>query len=161
LQEYGIVVRRMLPAPAATAVYELTPRARDEVLPVLNALGRFGAFLFESAPDGPIEGVLEQPRRNGHWALAKGVDFEATHRFKLGAHDVGLVVDPTTFEPTGTPPRRPTATIEFDPVTTTRMFNRGLSVREAQADGKLKIRGNREAALALLGRLSLGPLAVG
>jgi hypothetical protein len=41
------------------------------------------------------------------------------------------------------------------------MFNRGLSVREAQADGKLKIRGNREAALALLGRLGLGPLAVG
>src|SRR5262245_12885560 len=80
LQEHGIVVRHMLPAPAATAVYELTPRARAEVLPVLNALGRFGAFLFESAPAGSTEAVLEQLRRNGHWVLAKGVEFEATYR---------------------------------------------------------------------------------
>ncbi len=114
LQDAGLAAKRELPPPAAATVYELRPEARDAVLPVLNALGRFGAHLFQAAPAAPVDALLEQMRRNGHWVLAKGIDFEAAFRFKLHPHDFGLTVGPTVFEPTRQPPERPTATIESE-----------------------------------------------
>ncbi|WP_192810227.1 winged helix-turn-helix transcriptional regulator [Actinomadura rudentiformis] len=159
LQDSGIVVRRQLPPPAATTVYELEPRSREALLPVLNALGRFGAFLFENAPTGPSEALLRQMRLNRHWVLAKGVDFEACYRFVLGDHDIGLTVGPATFEPSATPPQAPDATIVSDSVTLTRLFNAGHTLTAAEAAGELKITGDRAAALALLEKFSLAPLA--
>ena len=158
LQDAGLVAKRGLPPPAAATVYELRPEARAAVLPVLNALGRFGAHLFQAAPAGPAVALLEQMRRNGHWVLAKGIDFEATFRFKLHPHDFGLTVGPTVFEPTGQPPAQPTATIESDTVTVTQLFNAGLTLGEAEAQGRLQINGDRTAATTLLDRLSLGHL---
>lgn len=158
MQDTGLVAKRDLPPPGAATVYELDPEARAAVLPVLNALGRFGAYLFEAAPAGPADALLEQMRRNGHWVLAKGIDFEATFRFKLHPHDFGLTVGPAVFEPTSQPPARPTATIESDTVTVTRLFNAGLTLGEAEGQGWLGITGDRNAAITLLDRLSLGRL---
>jgi DNA-binding HxlR family transcriptional regulator len=129
LQAAGIVTRRQLPPPGRAVVYELDPRAREMLLPILNGLGRFGAFLFESAAAGPTSALIDQMRLNGHWVLAKGVDFEATYRLRFDPHDVGLAVGPTTFEPSATPPEDPDATIDADAVTLTNVFNAGLSLR--------------------------------
>jgi DNA-binding HxlR family transcriptional regulator len=158
LQEAGLVTKRELPPPGVASVYELGPQAKAEVLPVLNALGRFGAYLFEGAPAGAADAVLEQMRRNGHWVLAKGIDFEAAFRFRLHPHEFGLTVGPTVFEPTRQPPERPTATIESDTVTVTKLFNAGITLSEAEAHGRLRITGDRDAAATLLDRLSLGPM---
>jgi DNA-binding HxlR family transcriptional regulator len=158
LQAAGLVTKRDLPPPGAATVYELGSRAKAEVLPVLNALGRFGAYLFQAAPAGPADALLAQMRRNGHWVLAKGINFEATFRFKLHPHEFGLTVGPTVFEPTREPPERPTATIESDTVTVTRLFNAGVTLGEAEGQGRLRITGDRNAATTLLDRLSLGPL---
>jgi hypothetical protein len=157
LQDHGLVRRRQLPPPAAATVYELDDRARNEILPVLNALGRFGAFVFQSAPAGTVEALLAQMRLNRYWVLAKGLDFEAEYRLKVGPHDIGLLVGPTVFEATPEPPAEPTATIESDLVTMTNLFNAGLTLTNAESGGTLKISGDREAALVLLDRLSLGP----
>jgi hypothetical protein len=81
----------------------------------------------------------------GHWALAKGIDF-------------GLTVGPALFEPTRQPPAQPTATIESDTVTLTRLFNVGLTLTQAETEGHLRITGDRTAATTLLDRLSLGHL---
>jgi DNA-binding HxlR family transcriptional regulator len=157
LEAAGIVTRRELPPPGRAVVYALDPRAREMLLPVLNGLGRFGAYLFENAPAGPTEAVVEQMRRNGHWVLAKGVDFAATYRFRLDPHDIGLTVGPTVFEPSPTPPDDPDATISSDSVTLTNLFNSGLTLRRAEATGRLHITGDRPLALALLEKLTLGP----
>jgi DNA-binding HxlR family transcriptional regulator len=157
LQAAGIVTQRQLPPPAKAAVYELDPRAREAMLPVLNGLGRFGAFLFENAPAGPTDALLEQMRRNAHWVLAKGIDFEADYRLRLDPHDLGLRVGPTTFEATPTPPERPDATIDSDAVTLTNLFNAGMTLDQAEGSGRLHIGGDRTLALALLDKLSLGP----
>jgi DNA-binding HxlR family transcriptional regulator len=157
LEAAGIVSRRELPPPAVATVYELDPRAREMLLPVLNGLGRFGAYLFESAPAGPTEALLAQMRRNATWVLAKGVDFEATYRFRFGPHDIGLTVGPNVFEPSATPPEHPDATISSDPVTFTNLFNAGLTLREAESSGRVRIDGDRPLALALLERFTLGP----
>ena len=157
LQTAGIVDQRELPPPARAVVYELDPRAREMLLPILNGLGRFGAYLFESAPAGPTDALIEQLRRNGHWVLAKGVDFTASYRFRLEPHDVGLAVGPTRFEPSATPPERPDATISSDSVTFTNLFNAGLTLADAESTGRLRIEGDRPLALALLERFTLGP----
>jgi DNA-binding HxlR family transcriptional regulator len=160
LQDHGLVRRRQLPPPAAATVYELDDRARNEILPILNALGRFGAFVFTSAPAGTagtVEAVLAQMRLNAHWVLAKGIDFEAEFRLKLGPYDIGLVVGPAVFEPTPHPPEEPTATIESDLVTMTNLFNARLTLADAEDGGTLRISGDRDAALVLLDRLALGP----
>lgn len=157
LQAAGIVARRELPPPARAVVYELDPRAREALLPILNGLGRFGAYLFENAPAGPTDAVVEQMRRNGHWVLAKGIDFEATYRFRLAPHELGLTVGPTVFEPSPTPPEQPDATISSDAVTFTNLFNAGLTLDDAETSGRLRIEGDRTLALALLEKLTLGP----
>jgi DNA-binding HxlR family transcriptional regulator len=157
LQAAGIITRRELPPPARAVVYELDPRVREMLLPVLNGLGRVGAYLFETAAAGPTDAVVEQMQRNGRWVLAKGVDFEATYRLRLDPHDLGLTVGPTVFEPTTTPPENPDATIDSDAVTLTNLFNAGLTLRQAESSGRLRIRGDRPLALALLKKLTLGP----
>jgi DNA-binding HxlR family transcriptional regulator len=157
LQAAGIVTQRELPPPARAVVYELDPRAREMLLPILNALGRFGAYLFENAPAGPTDAVVEQMRRNGHWVLAKGVDFEATYRFRIDLHDLGLTVGPTVFEASPAPPSDPDATISSDIVTFTNLFNAGLTLDDAESSGRLRIDGDRPLALALLEKFTLGP----
>ena len=128
------------------------------LLPILNGLGRFGAHLFENAPTGPTDAVVAQMRRNGLWVLAKGIDFEATYRFRLDPHDLGLTVGPTVFEPSPTPPDDPDATITSDSVTLTNLFNAGLTLHEAEASGRLHIGGDRPLAVTLLDKLTLGTL---
>jgi DNA-binding HxlR family transcriptional regulator len=156
LQEYGLVRRRQLPRPAAVTVYELDPDAREELLPVLNALGRFGAYLFRSAPDMSVDALVTQMRLNGNWILAKGVDFEASYRFELDGHPIGLTVAPTVFEPSTRPPDRPTAALRSDIITMTKLLNAGITLAEAESSGALRISGDRKAALALLDRFALG-----
>jgi SCP-2 sterol transfer family len=137
-------------------VYELDSQAREMLLPILNGLGRFGAYLFEEAPAGPTDAVLGQMRRNGQWVLAKGVDFEASYRFRIDPHDIGLTVGPTVFEPSATPPDRPDASISSDAVTFTNLFKAGLTLADAEDSGRLRIDGDRNLALALLETLTLG-----
>jgi DNA-binding HxlR family transcriptional regulator len=156
LQAAGILSRRELPPPGSAVVYELDPRAREMLLPVLNGLGRFGAYLFEHAPAASTDAVLAQMRRNGHWVLAKGVDFEATYRFRIDTHDIGLTIGPTVFEPSAMPPDHPDATISSDAVTFTNLFNAGLTLQDAEASGRLHIDGDRPLALALLEKMTLG-----
>jgi DNA-binding HxlR family transcriptional regulator len=157
LQATGIVTQRELPPPARAVVYELDPRAREMLLPILNGLGRFGAYLFEDAPAGPTDALVEQMRRNGVWVLAKGVDFTATYRFCFAPHDIGLTVGPTVFELSRTPPDNPDATISSDSVTFTNLFNAGLTLHNAETSGRLRIEGDRTLALALLEKFTLGP----
>jgi SCP-2 sterol transfer family len=127
------------------------------LLPVLNGLGRFGAYLFENAPAGPTDALLEQMRRNGHWVLAKGVDFDASYRFRIDSHDIGLTIGPTVFDPSATPPNHPDAIISSDSVTFTNLFNAGLTLDDAETSGRLHIDGDRPLALALLEKMTLGP----
>src|SRR5262245_17899652 len=156
-QAAGIVNQRELPPPARAVVYELDPRAREMLLPILNGLGRFGAYLFENAPAGTTDALIDQMRRNGHWVLAKGVDFTASYRFRADPHDIGLAVAPNRFEPSATPPEQPDATISPDSVTFTNLLNAGLTLADAESTGRLHIDGDRPLALALLEKLTLGP----
>src|SRR5918911_4085171 len=51
LERDGVVVRRRLPPPAASSVYELTDYGQD-LVPILLALGRWGARTLAARPPG-------------------------------------------------------------------------------------------------------------
>ena len=158
LQAAGIVTRRELPPPARAVVYELDARAREMLLPDPQRPRPLRRLPLRERPGRPHRGPAStQMRRNGHWVLAKGVDFEATYRFRFDPHDIGLTVGPTVFEPSATPPDDPDATISSDSVTLTNLFNAGLTLHDAEAAGRLRIDGDRPLALALLEKLTLGP----
>ncbi len=156
LEAAGIVRRRLLPPPASATVYELTAESREALLPVLNALARFGAHLMHrSEPGGAVELLVEQLRRNGTWVLAKGVDFSGEFVLELGDVPVGLTVGPATFEPSTRLPDHPTATVSLDGDTMPRLACGDLTLRDAEAAGSLRISGDRELAIELIDRLSL------
>jgi DNA-binding HxlR family transcriptional regulator len=54
LEEAGIVDRTELPPPVARTVYTLSERGWDRVLPILQAIARFGLDLVESTDNGPV-----------------------------------------------------------------------------------------------------------
>jgi hypothetical protein len=138
-------------------VHVLDPHARQMLLPILNGLGRFGAYLFENAPTGPTDAVVAQMRRNGHWVLANGVDLEATYRFCLDPHDLGLTVGPTVFEPSATPPDDPDATISSDSVTLTNLFNAGSPSTTPRPPAASTSTATDRSPSPLLVKLTLGP----
>ena len=61
LETGGMVIRRRPPPPGRAAVYELPSDVRAQVLPILNALGRSGAGVFERMPASPAVGADPRP----------------------------------------------------------------------------------------------------
>ncbi|QKW10073.1 helix-turn-helix transcriptional regulator [Streptomyces sp. NA04227] len=115
LEREQLATRRRLPPPASAYVYELTDRGR-ELLPVLRALGQWGARALEErrptdavrahwfalplldrlAPLGGA-GVLEVELDEGVFHLRLGEDTEAAYGDgRAERHDVRLVLDAAT-----------------------------------------------------------------
>jgi DNA-binding HxlR family transcriptional regulator len=71
LQDAGLVSKRVLPPPGAATVYELAPEARAAVLPVLNALGRFGHICFRPPRHQPMRYLSRcGATATGYWPRA-------------------------------------------------------------------------------------------
>lgn len=159
LEAIGIVERRLLPPPARVTVYALSDAGRAAVLPVLTALGRLGGTLLDGIAGPPDAGpLIAQLRRNGLWALAKGMELSGDFVLDFDGTRVGLSVDDTTFLVSESLPREPLATIRTDAATMARLANAAFTVGEAEAAGQLRIDGDRAAALGLLRVLALDPL---
>lgn len=158
LERAGLVVRRELPRPARAAVYALADGVRDVLLPILNAVGRFGAYLADRGAPLPATTLIEQLRRNATWVLAKGIDATGEFVVDFGGTVVGIRVAPATFEPAAELPPDPIATITMKGATMPMLANAGLTVADAEASGALTIDGDRAAAIALLSSLCLADL---
>ena len=108
LEEAGVVRRHDAAPPVATALYELTPRGRD-LMPVLDALGRWGAELMTR----PVEGEAFR----SHW-LAFPVAHLLTDREPDGpgfAIEIRTGDQPMTIEPVDREIRARPATVDDDP----------------------------------------------
>ncbi|MHB1536981.1 MAG: winged helix-turn-helix transcriptional regulator [Solirubrobacteraceae bacterium] len=98
LESAGLVTRRTLPPPAASRVYELTPRGQD-LEPVLLALGRWGRhapFPADAAPLG-IDAVILALPTTFNPSRAHGVETDlelrlGPNRFLARIHDSQLTV---------------------------------------------------------------------
>ena len=159
LEASGIIRRSELPPPSRAAVYGIEPSAREAVVLILNALGRFGGLLFaRTSPPESAEPLLAQMRRNARWFIAKRSGVKGEFGLEIDGLRMGLSVGEHHFDPTPNPPADPVATIESTAATMAHLANGVVSLADAEASGRLSISGDRDAAVALIENLSLVPV---
>lgn len=148
MERDGLATRRRLPPPGAAFVYELTDRGR-QLLPVLQALGEWGAPLLEERR--PTDAV------RAHWfalpllrclaGLGDGVVQirleEGEFYVHIGAEDGG----PVYAE--GAAPEEPDARLALDSGTCTALAGGGLTLREAIRAGRVEVVGDGPLAKEL------------
>jgi DNA-binding HxlR family transcriptional regulator len=147
LEELEIVVRRKLPPPAASVVYELTPFGRG-LEPVLAELLRWGLnFLTERRAGEAVrlDHVLLAMRSVADPAATVGVhesyEFHVEeHTFHVVAADGSVGVEPG-------PVPNPAATFTTDLGTLAAIGAGRLPAEQALSEGRLALEGNPHAAL--------------
>jgi DNA-binding HxlR family transcriptional regulator len=146
LEQAGIVVRRRLPPPAGSRIYELTEWGY-ELEPVVIALGRWGS----RSPAHPRDGDLSPDAL----ALALKADFDppaagdldATFELRLGEHRFRLAVAGGRFDIARGAAGAPDATIETDTRALSGVLFNGVPLEAAD----VRIDGDAEAVRRMLG----------
>lgn len=97
LESAGLVVRRRLPPPASTQVYELTPWGY-EAEPIVQSLGKWAARSPAHDPTLPISATSIMLSFRTMFDPAKAEGFEARIGFRLGAESFVATVADQRFE---------------------------------------------------------------
>jgi DNA-binding HxlR family transcriptional regulator len=149
LEEHGIVRKRKLPPPAASQVYELTPRGH-EIAPVLDALGTWGSRLPLPGPDATMsfDAHILSFRTVFRPDLAEG--YAGRVELRLGERTFRATVADNQLELVEGTMDAPDAVITSDPGTAVGFAIGRASLAEAEAAGTLTITGDRETAVRFL-----------
>ncbi len=153
LEENELVARRVLPPPAASTVYELTPLGR-QLEPVLRELGKFGVELLGKRRGEAFRiHWLELPvRMMFRPERAKGAPMVI--QFESGGEAFHARVDDGAMEAVTGAHDAPDVVFAGDVETLARASKDRSVAEEAVAKGKLKMRGNKKdivRALEILG----------
>jgi DNA-binding HxlR family transcriptional regulator len=154
LEEHGIVRKRKLPPPAASQVYELTPRGH-EIAPVLDALGTWGSRLPLPGPDATMSFDAHILSFRTLFDPARAEGLEARVLLRLGEREFRAVVSGGRFEIVEGTLEEPDAVITSDHGTALAVAHGRASLTEAEAAGALTITGDRETAVRFLGLFPL------
>jgi DNA-binding HxlR family transcriptional regulator len=152
LEDAGVLRRRRLPPPAASAVYELTEWGL-ELEPVLQSLGRWAARSLPEADSIKVDSFVLSLRTMFHPELAAGTDVT-----------LALVLDDQPFRARishgeldirrGEAPEA-AATVRCSSTVLAGVVYRGLPVADAQADGLLELTGDPAALEVFVGAFRL------
>ncbi|MDD7937197.1 winged helix-turn-helix transcriptional regulator [Actinomycetospora lutea] len=152
LEDAGVLRRRRLPPPAASAVYELTEWGQ-ELEPVLQALGRWAARSLPESDSIKVDSFVLSLRTMFHPELAADADTtlqlvldEQPFRVRLAHGELDI----ERGEVAGA-----AATVRCSPTILAGVVYRGLPVADAQADGLLEVTGDPAALDALIGAFRL------
>ena len=149
LEEAGVAVRRTLPAPAASRVYELTAWGA-ELAPVLVALGRWGSRV--PLPDEPpalgIDAAIVALQTTFDPDAAAGV--EESDELRLGDQTFALRVTGGRLEVARGETAAAAVTIETDTTTLVALAFHGRSLHDAIAAGDARVDGDLTAAERLM-----------
>lgn len=148
LQEAGIIVKRTLPAPAGSVVYELTERGRA-LEPALIALARWG--MAAMPPTGPRPTDILRPgwgvmafKTTFDPAAAAGV--HGTYQFEVQGDVFHLRVDDGVLVAAQGPATAPDLVYTCDVETLMAIGARQVSPTEAVAQGRATMQGSPGAA---------------
>jgi DNA-binding HxlR family transcriptional regulator len=154
LEGAGVVVRRKLPPPAASRVYELTDWG-EELEPVILGLGRWGArspSRLRHAQIG-IDSIILALRTMFDPKAAEGLS--ASYELRLGEESFRAEVAQGRFEVVRGSAEEPEASIETDPATLAALVFEGRGLAEALGSGEIKIEGEESAVECFLSLFSL------
>ena len=154
LEHHGLVRKRKLPPPAASQVYELTPRG-DEIAPILDALGTWGSRLPLPGPDATMSFDAHILSFRTVFRPDLAADFHARVELRLGDRTFRAVVAGGKLDLTEGTLENPDAVIVSDHGTALAVAHGRASRADAEAAGALTIDGDRETAVRFL---SLFPL---
>jgi DNA-binding HxlR family transcriptional regulator len=155
LEESGLVERRVMPPPAASTVYELTPLGRG-LEPVIRELARWGLRLM-----GKRKGEEFRIHWMGIWMrtsfrpdrAAEGPPL--TVQFDVGGESMHARIAGESLETAIGPATEPDVTIAGDAATLSRAAHDRDFAAEAVTKGRLKVRGKREDVKRALQALGL------
>jgi DNA-binding HxlR family transcriptional regulator len=155
LTELDIVAKRTLPPPAASVVYELTPRGR-ELEPVIHALGSWGARIPITADDRQMSfdahilsfRTLYRPELAGDFWTVIELRLDGRPFCAEVSHDGRFTIEP------GTAPGAH-AVISGVPGMVLAVAHGRLSLDEAVRTGDIAVTGNLDEATRFLGLFPL------
>ena len=144
LEGAGVVVRRKLPPPAASRVYELTDWGKD-LEPVIIRLGRWGVRSPSKPRDAEIgvDSLILSFRTMFDPRAAKGI--EASYEVRLGEDRFRAEVADGHFEIERGGAEEPDAIMESEPGTLAALVYEGRDLADALRTGEIKIEGDRPA----------------
>lgn len=155
LESAGIVLRRTLPPPASSQVYELTEwGARLDGIVV--ALGRWGAGAPEP-PSGHVSADSTMIRLRSFFTPQRDQPWTATYEMRLGRHRFTTrVVDGELADVSrGEPRDRADTIVETDPDTLDTVLGADDALGKAMKKGQLTITGDEEAGQRLFAAVRL------
>jgi len=149
LEQAGIVRRRRLPPPAASAVYELTEWGQG-LEPVLQALGRWGVRspTRPEASDIGLDSLVLALRTMFEPAAAEGL--AATYELRLGDHAFRATVADAAFEVVPGEAAAPDVVLTAAPSALAAVVFGGRPLADAVSTGDVKVEGDPAAAERLM-----------
>ena len=145
LEAGGLVVKRRLPPPAASQVYELTPRGA-ELEPVVMALGRWGAGTPVPAPEVGMSPDASVLSLKALFDPGRAPDADLTVALALGEDTYRARVAEGALELARGEADSPDATIATDARTLVAVRRAPETLSDATRSGALRIDGDKAAA---------------
>jgi len=142
LERIGIIQRRKLPPPASVQIYELTPWGYEAEV-ILQELGRWATRSRLHDPTLPLSAVSIMMSFRTMYSRERASGEAATIGFRFG--DEGFVVD---FGPEGVRTRRGepegcALVVSSNPMSLASVVYGGRPVLDAEANGELRLTGDR------------------
>lgn len=160
LEATGIVVKRQLPPPAASTVYELTEQGLG-LTEVVLSLARWGhRFMDAPAPGDSVEvsWMLVYLRSIANLEAAEGVN--EVYEFQIDEDVFHVVVDDGRVDAVqGPAPSAPAVVVRADLATFVQIGSRRISAADAVGDGRALVEGDPAAVARSLEILTLGEAA--
>lgn len=149
LEAAGIVRRDTLPPPAASRVYELTPRGQA-LEPVVLELGRWGSAAPFPAGEATFgaDALVIALKTLFDPGAADGID--ASHELRLDGQTFCARVSAGRLDVARGAADAPDVTIDTQPATLAAVLWHGRSLADATTAGELTIAGSRAAARSFL-----------
>jgi DNA-binding HxlR family transcriptional regulator len=156
LEESGLVVKRRLPPPAASTVYELTELGR-ELEPVFRALFIWGLNLHQPAAgeSREIGWLLDGIRAMPPSPLAVGV--RESYEFRIGTDVVHVDVANGEIAAGEGSAKDPALVVTADLMTFLAVARGSVSAEEAVTVGRMKVEGDPEPAARCAAIFSTAP----
>ena len=154
LEENELVVRRVLPPPAASTVYELTDLGR-RLEPVLRELGSFGAEILGKRKGEAFRlHWLELPVRT-MFRPERAAGTTMVVQFESGGEAFHARIENATIRTEPGPHDAPDVVFAGDVETLTRASKDKSIAEEAVAKGKLKMQGSKKDIVRVLEMLGI------
>ncbi|HEX9931443.1 MAG TPA: winged helix-turn-helix transcriptional regulator [Allosphingosinicella sp.] len=141
LEAAGIVVKRSLPPPASTQVYELTPWGY-EAEPIFQVLGRWAARSPAHDPRLPLSANSLMLSFRTMFDPARGGDFEATIGFRLGRESFLVRIAGGRVEAERGPADGADLIFNGPPPSIAAAVYGGVPIEALEADGALTVEGD-------------------